>query len=89
MIYQEYLLKVPNKKNIVNDYQYAETLFNLRTAIKSRQPGMLNCGVILIGENATLYTAGRSFWMILNGLFLTIHLTCLTWRLLISSCSRK
>ena len=41
----------------INAMRYADTLQNLRRAIKSKRPGMLSDGIILLHVNARLYTA--------------------------------
>ncbi len=41
----------------MNAERYSETLFNLRTSIKNKRPGLLSCGVVFLHDNARPHVA--------------------------------
>ncbi len=50
VIHQEYLSK--RRNSTVNVEWYSKTLFNLRTSIKNKRPGLLSCDVVFLHDNA-------------------------------------
>ncbi len=49
VIYQEYLSN--GRNSTVNEERHSETLFNLRTSIKKKRPGILSRGVVFLHDN--------------------------------------
>ncbi len=75
VIYIEYLLLERKGDHTMTKERYIETLYNLRTAIKCKHPGLLSSRVIILHDNARVHTTGITFPFLTNfGWIIFTHL---------------